>query len=59
MYKLRSLLEVVSLLIRYSWSKKPNTPIYFSTNYRVEMKLVPITMDYCLLLFDVLKFFLG
>ena len=46
----------------YSKSKKKrkrNTPIYFNTNYRTEMKLVPIIMDYCLLQFDVLKFFSG
>ena len=44
----------------YSKSKKKrNTPIYFNTNYRTEMKLVPIIMDYCLLQFDALKFFLG
>ena len=56
-------------LIFFSWSKqvymhsssnkKRNTPIYFNTNYRTEMKLVPIIMDYCLLQFDSLKFFLG
>ena len=34
----------------YSSSKKKrNTPIYFSANYRREMKLVPIIMNYCLL----------
>ena len=38
--------------------KKRNTPIYFNTNYRKEMILVPIIMDYCLLQFDALKFFL-
>ena len=27
-----------------------------NTNYRTEMKLVPIIMDYCLLQFDALKF---
>ena len=43
----------------YSRSKKRNTPIYFSTNHRTEMKLIPIIMDYYLLLFDALKFFLG
>ena len=44
----------------YSSSKKKrNTPIYFNTNYRTEMKLVPIIMDYRLLQFDVLNFFLG
>ena len=42
----------------YSKSKK-KTPIYFNTNYSTEMKLVPITMDYGLLQFDALKFFLG
>ena len=40
-------------------NKKRNTPIYFNTNYRTEIKLVPIIMDYCLLQFDALKFFLG
>ena len=47
---------------RYSRSKKEkkrNTPIYFNTNYRTEMKLVPIIMDYCLLQFDALKILLG
>ena len=39
-------------------TKKRNTPIYFNTNYRTEMKLVPIIMDYCLLQFDALKIFL-
>ena len=43
----------------YSLSKKKNTPNNFNPNYRTEMKLVPINMDYCLLQFDVLKFFLG
>ena len=46
----------------YSRSKKKksrNTPIYFNTNCRTEMKLVSIIMDYCLLQFDTLKFFLG
>ena len=38
---------------------KRNTPIYFNTNYCTEMKLVPVIMDYCLLQFEVLKFFLG
>ena len=46
----------------HSRSKKKNqrnTYIYFNTNYRTEMKLVPIIMDYRLLQFDPLKFFLG
>ena len=40
--------------------KKPkwNTRINFNTNYRREMKLKPFNMDYCLLLFDALIFFL-
>ena len=42
-----------------SLKKKRNTPIYFNTNYRTEMKLVPIIMDYCLLQSDAVKFFLG
>ena len=47
-------------LIMYSSSKKKrNTPIYFNTNYRREMKLVPIIMDLCLLQFDAFKFFFG
>ena len=36
--------------------RKRNTPIYINANYRTEMKLVPIIMDYCLLQFDDLKF---
>ena len=39
--------------------KKKNTRIHFYTNYRTEIKLVPIDIDYCLLQFDALKFFLG
>ena len=35
-------------------NKKRNTPI---TNNCTQMKLVPITMDYCPLQFDPLKFF--
>ena len=43
----------------YSMSKKKrNTPNYFNTNYRTEMKLVPIIMDNSLFQFDALKFFL-
>ena len=38
---------------------KRNGPIYFNTNYRTEMKLLPILMDNCLLQFDALKFFFG
>ena len=38
--------------------KKKKKPIYFNTNYRKEMKQIPIIMDYCPLQFNVLKFFL-
>ena len=38
---------------------KGNTPPHFSTNYRREMKLVTINMDYSLLSFDNFKFSLG
>ena len=45
----------------YSRSKKQKQKpsVYFNINYRTEVKLVPIIMDYCLLQFDALKFFLG
>ena len=42
----------------YSWSKEEKKHV-FNTNYHREMKLVPINMDYCLLLFDAFKFSLG
>ena len=54
--------HVCILALMYSSSKKKkkrNIPIYFNTNYRIEIKLVPIIMDYCLLKFDALNFFLG
>ena len=38
-------------------SQSKKTPIYFSTKYHTEMKVVSIIMDYCLLEFDALKFF--
>ena len=38
--------------------KKRSTFIYFNTNYRTEMKLARIIMDYSLLQFDALQFFL-
>ena len=38
--------------------EKRNTPIYCNTNYYTEMKIVLIKMDYNLLQFDALKFFL-
>ena len=39
--------------------KKRYTPIHFNANYRTELKLVRIIMDYCLFQFDSLNFFLG
>ena len=40
----------------YSRSKKNKENAYlFNTNYRKEMKLVPIIIDYCPLKFDALK----
>ena len=38
--------------------KEKNTVINSNTIYRGEMKLVSINMDYCLVQFDALKFFL-
>ena len=38
---------------------KQNIPINSNANYRKEMKFVLIDMDYCLLEFDALNFFLG
>ena len=37
--------------------KKKNTPINFVANYQREIKLISINMDYFLLQFDALKFF--
>ena len=39
--------------------KNPKIPIYFNINYRKEIKLVLMKMEYCLLQFYALKFFLG
>ena len=39
--------------------KKKRTPLFiFNTNYRREMKLIPVIVDQCLLQFDALKSFL-
>ena len=40
-------------------SQKKKKPIYFNSNYRTEMTLVPNIMDYCLIQFDALNFTLG
>ena len=39
--------------------KKKSTPSNLNTNYRREMKLVPVNRDYCLLSFDAFEFSLG
>ena len=39
--------------------KKHNTLNNSNTNYRSEIKLVPINMNYCIVYFDALKFSLG
>ena len=49
----------MSLFNQCTVGQKRNTPIYFSINYRTKIKLVPVIIDYCLLQFDGLKFFLG
>ena len=38
---------------------KHNTSFNFNTNYHKEVKCIPIGMDYWLLQFEALKFFLG
>ena len=39
--------------------KKQSTPINFITNYRKEIGLISINMDYCLLQVSALKFILS
>ena len=43
----------------YVHSAKKKISINSNTNYRGEMKLILINVDYCLLLFDASNFFLG
>ena len=49
------------LLLKLVQSVKEKTYILinFNTNYSREMKFVPISIDYCILPFDTLKFFLA
>ena len=42
-----------------SVKKKRNTSLNSNASYRGEKKLVQINMDYCLLQFGALKFYLG
>ena len=41
-----------------SIKKKRNTPFNSKANYYTEIKLIPINVDYCLLWFNALNFFL-
>ena len=50
--------EIRDMLVQSAKKEKQNTPISSKANYRREIKLKPINMDYCLLQFDALKFFL-
>ena len=46
---------------KYSMSigqREKKKPFISNTNYRREMKLEPISMDFCIFQFDDLKFFL-
>ena len=55
--RLRSSIKSFTLLLNVqSDNKKKNTSTNSNTNYRLEMKLVPINMDYCPLQFDALNF---
>ena len=54
---MRSINNVKS--VKKEKKKKKTKHPYFNTNYCIEMELVPNIMDYCLLQFDALKFFLG
>ena len=38
--------------------KQKKNPINFNANYRREIKFISINMDYCLLQFDAMNFFL-
>ena len=48
--------DTIPICYVYVQQVKKKISIYFNTNYRTEMKLVPIIMDW-LLQFDALKFF--
>ena len=52
-------IEEIYLIYSRPKKKKRNIPVISNANYRREMKLIPIEVDYCLFLFDALKFFLG
>ena len=47
---------MISCTVGQNKQKKRNIPINFDTNYRRDMKLIPVNMDYCVLQFDALKF---
>ena len=52
------LLKVTNVQSQKKKKKKRNNPTNSNTNYRREMKLVPIIVDYCLLQFGTSNFFL-
>ena len=54
-----SAVKMYTCTVSLKKKKKRNTAIYFNTNYRNRNETGTITMDYCLLQFDALKFFLG
>ena len=54
-----SLIMVFHVMSMYSRSNKKQNTLYFNANYRTEMKLLPIIMDYCPLQLDGLKIFVG
>ena len=53
-FKRRKLIQIkviknyITIVQSVKKQKKKNTPINFNTNYRREMKLIPIDLDYCL-----------
>ena len=48
-----------SVMLIYFMHSRSKKIICVNTNYRKEMKMIPIIMDQYLLYFDALKFFLG
>ena len=57
-FKLKFSIKIIKIDIICTVGQK-NIYIYFNANYRTEMKLVPVIMDYCLLRFEAFKFFVG
>ena len=53
-----ALFEFFCVCMNSPVKKKRNTLINSNTNYRREMKPIPVNVDYCLLQSDALNFFL-